>query len=155
MATVNMTLLSERWLDEVVLLGNLTNMDGDQDNEFVPPAGLGDLAIMELLYFVLNIATILGSFHLYNLRGMVVNAAGSAVDIIGQHEFYQTGISNLRLTTYLSPDPLVWLKEGERIQLVHAELDTNATPTADAQVYVKCVRVRPQEGAPQPIRLVR
>lgn len=148
-----MTLISERWLDEVVLSGAISNIDGDQDNEFVPPSGLPDLALMELLYFVLNVAT-KATITEFAARTMIVNAAGSAVDIAGVDKFRSLGAA--RFGFYCSPDPLVLMRQGERLQIIHDELDTNATAAADVILYAKFVRVRNEERQPTgPIQLVR
>lgn len=44
---------------------------------------------------------------------------------------------------WLSPDQVQFWKEGEVLQVVFEEIDTNATPTADLGVYVKVRRLRP------------
>lgn len=147
---------SERWLDEVLLAGSKLNVDGDQADTWIPPYGLGDLAIMEIGIDINTLATSVADPTAIGVRIGVVDAAGSSiVDIAGDAPFRRMAAN--RLEAYISPDPLVLVRQGEKIVIEFPEVDINATPTGDLAVYVKCVRVRPTVVAqnPGPIQLVR
>lgn len=148
------TLTSERWLDQIILSGTYTNENGDHDLTFLIPAGLGDIAILEIDVQALSVATMMANPELNAVRAYVVSAAGDAVDIVGTQRWSKVWTD--RVATYLSPDPLVLVRQSERLKLSAAEVDTNASPTVDIVVTVKAVRVRPIEApARGPIRLVR
>jgi len=157
-ATIQSTLLSERWLDEIVIIATKTDIDAVQADEILLPAGLGDVAIMCIdvriqTIDVLTTTTPLG-VHAYITAG---DNSGGVLDIAGVGEFLvtQNGANALALGAFIDPDALVLWRQHERLQLVYGEIDTDATPTADLRARIRAVRVRPQEGAPAPLRLVR
>lgn len=160
MTAVVSTIASERWLDEVLLTGTAAADAGGADvsDTIALPAGLGDVAIMELMIDASPAATIVADAVLQNLgvRAAVISGDGSTtVDIVGVHRFYRQAAA--RAGCYISPDPLVLWRQGELLALTFPELDTNVSPTMDIAYKVKCVRVRPQivSEQPQPLRLVR
>lgn len=153
MATVQLTMVSERWLDEVVLQGQITDADGERNDNYILPAGLGDVALMELMVDTGPLATVAPGFDLMGVRATIVGQSFNN-DIIGVERWTKIGASILSL--YISPDPLVLWRQTEPLQLQHPEMDTNAAPTGEIVVRVKVVRVRPIESpARGPIRLVR
>lgn len=155
MAIVQTALLSERWLDEVLVYAVTANVGADAVTEYALPAGLGDVAIMEILFQDANIATMvtLGLDVGVSAR-MLSGATLGAVDFVGVGRLYRTQANYVHAV--INPDPLVLWRQSEYCQLFVPELDTNATPTDDQTVYFKCVRVRPIETtAPGPVRLVR
>lgn len=155
MATVTLQLDSERWLDELLLQKRQTDGGGADFNDlWALPSGLGDVAVIEVLVNCVNFATMVASPELLGAELAVVSADTTTVlDIIGTERWSK--ISADRLSVYFSPDPLVLVRQGETIRLRTPELDTNATPTADIDLYLKAVRVRPIEGAVRgPLRLV-
>lgn len=151
MAVIQLVVLAERWLDQVILYG--TTADGvgaDFSDTLVMPAGLGDVALMEMQVLIGGITTAIDPAN----KGMRadVNTVASLVDIIGMAQIYSTGAT--RMGAYFSPDPLVLVRQEERIGVTGPDLETTAT--GDAHYYVKCVRVRPkEEPAAGPVRLVR
>lgn len=154
MSDIQMTIASERWLDEVLLTGSWVNLDADRVDELILPATIGDVAVMEMEVSVNNIGTYPTSL-LKSVRALIVMAGSVQInDIIGTEEFREVGAGYL--SAYISPDPLVIWRQSERLQLVFPELDVNVTPTADATVRVKVVRVSAVDTAVGgPIRLVR
>lgn len=139
-----------------MLLYALTTGDvvgADFVEAFRLPAGLGDVAIMEIMLQTSALATKLAS--LVNVGGVAQITTGSAVaDIVGEMRWANFSVSQFE--AYISPDPLVLWRQDEFLQLSGPELDTNAAPTGDLVVLAKVVRVRPLEGAAAgPIRLVR
>lgn len=153
MATVALTLLSERWLNELVFTGVRTNVGADAADGYTLPAGIGDVALMEALLIVDQIATLVATPELLGCEWTIRNAASSITDIVGVSRFQKT--TNLKLATYVSPDPLVQWKQDELLFLVYPELDTNVAPTDDHRIVVKCTRIPLPEPAPGPVQLVR
>lgn len=155
MAITNLALLSERWLDEIVMFGSIVNTAGTDINEqFRAPAGLGDLAIMEAIATGLSLATpVAADTNPAAFVDILSSDAATVLDIVGVFRWFP--VASTSVSAYLSPDPLVLWREGELIRIVSPELDTNATPTGDMNLVVKAVRVRPQAGAVAPMKLVR
>jgi len=157
MTAVAGTLRSERWLDEVLIAGQIANVDGDIAVELSLPPGIGDLAIIEALLDVDSIATLATNIELQAIRWVITNAAGTTVDIIGVTRWGQREATTIAISTYVSPDPLVLWRQGEILNAKFREVDTNLTPTGDLGIVAKCVRVRPVPASdqPAPLRLVR
>lgn len=149
------SLISERWLDEILLLATDPNLNGDTATQISLPAGLGDVAIMEVLVDADTAATLMTGPELRGPRAVIINAAGTTVDIVGVSRWTQRELTVPSLSTYFSPDPLVLWRQNERLELKFQEVDTNASPTVDLAAYIKCVRVRPLEAAGLPVQLVR
>lgn len=156
MTTATAAISGERWLDEVLLVCNFTNIDGDFVLHISPPAGFGDCAIMEVGLYAGPLATTLASPELYGGIVKILNPSGSTnVDILGVYNWTR-GVPVLGYVgAYVSPDPLVLWRQGEILAIEGQEVDTNATPTVDFAVFAKVVRVRSVESAPGPVRLVR
>jgi len=149
-----LALRSERWNDIVFLSKSVANVGADSADSFVPPSGIGDIAIMEVQVAVTTAATMVASINDWGLEGFIINAAGDTfVDLIGTGRWAKQGASSA--CAYLSPDPLVLCRQGEKIYLAIPEIDTNASPTGDIAVYVKAVRVQPAVTPAKPIQLVR
>lgn len=157
MATIQLTLNAERWLDEVILTGSTTTdtAGADAADLYVVPHAVGDVALMELDILMQNPATLVANPELLGVRADVLSAAGSKiVDLIGVSRWSRITVN--QLAAYFSPDPLVLIRAGEAIRIITPELDTNAAPTGDFLLTAKCSRVRPQEPVDTgPIRLVR
>lgn len=155
MADVTLTLKSERWLDEVVLEGDTTNVGADAVHRYSLPAGLGDVALMELWFRSGAAATLVTAWDTLGMSGTIqTGGAFTNVDIVGVSRFFKAGA--LVLAAYMSPDPLVLWRQSEVLALELPELDTNGAPTDDHKVLIKVVRVRPIESpARGPVRLVR
>lgn len=153
MATIVGTLAAERWLDEVLVKFTASNVDGDVDDFLQLPAGLGDVAVIEVNVQVFPLATVRTNPELAAVLARIVTASG-VVDIVGVENFQL--YDNDGVAAYLSPDPLVLWRQDEYMRISWPELDTNAVPTGDTYVYVKAVRVRPIEApASTQIQLVR
>lgn len=149
-----MTVLAERWLDEMILQGSVDNIDGEIADTWTVPTVLGDVAIMEIMAYVSPLATAMANPELKGVRFTVTDSVGTVKDIIGVGRWSNTGTA--RLSTYVSPDPLVLLRADDSINVLFDEVDTNVTPTADFRMWVKCVRLTPTaRGAAGSLRLVR
>lgn len=148
-----LTVASERWLDEVVLTTSFVSGGADTNDTFSLPAGLGDVAIMEIELLVVSIATMVATPENLGVGALIQSAASGAIDFAGVSNWRKVSAS--RVMAWISPDPLCLWRQDELLQLQFPELDTNAAPTETSVVYIKCVRVRPLEGAPRAaIRLV-
>lgn len=155
MTARSLTLLAERWLDEVILEGQVANVDGDVNDDFLPPEGIGDIAILEVLVDVSGIATMMVNPELRGPRVTVLSRASDfIVDFVSVSRWTQ--IESTTLSTWLSPDPLVLVKSGESIRVRFGEVDVNVAPTGDLSVTVKAVRVnRIVAGGQERLQLVR
>lgn len=156
MAVQAMTRLSERWLDEVLLAGTALNSVGGTFflEQFTLPDGLGDVAIMEVGIAGFSLATVNPAAKLGLWSDVRSSDGATIVDILGTAEWFQVSADEVR--SYLSPDPLVLLRQGELLSFVGPELDTNAAPTGDLRVLVKATRIRAvEQELKRPIRLVR
>lgn len=154
MANQTFSILSERWLDQVVLSASVADVGADLADNFFLPAGLGDVAFIEGMARIVSVATMVANPELLGARWFVVNTAGSVVDFIGVSRWSRS-TSTTALATHVSPDPLVIIRQTEGIEFSTPELDTNAAATGDVTVIIKCVRVRPMESTPAPLQLVR
>lgn len=161
MAITAATLLSERWLDEVLIFGSIDNTVGATLTEqFSLPAGIGDVAIMSVLVRMVNIAT--PPVAAATARGVEVvviqSGSQSTLDIVGTAEWVAAsgdGIAFTGVSAYVDPDALCLWRQNELLNIQTPEMDSNASPTGDLRVFAKCVRVRPIETVGGPIQLVR
>jgi len=158
-----MTIIAERWLDEVILSsGLLADVAGAPIGEtFLLPAGLGDVAIMSLhaIAQTVDVGPAAASTVPRGLRFMVTSSDGSTyADPVGSAAWYLCfdNANSLLYQAVVDPDALVLWRQAERLTMNSPELDSDATPTGDLLVIAKVVRVRPiEEQAPGPVRLVR
>lgn len=162
MATTVAVIAAERWLDEVVLVASLpADTAGAPVNELVAlPAGIGDVAIMSvhLRARPVDVGPVAASTVPRGARVFVVSADGAnLLDVVGTAEWLLCldTANNLEYWCTIDPDALCLWRTGETLSVVSPELDSDATPTGDVFVIVKCARVRGVESAPQPIQLVR
>jgi len=159
-ATTVLTLRAERWLDEVILFGAVADALGAALSEnFALPPGLGDVALMnlEIRGHAIDVVST-GVTPVRGVRAFILSSDASAiVDNVGVEPWYltQDAANALELGCYMDPDALVLWRQNELLSLTSPEMDTDATPTGDIQVFAKCVRVRPIESAIGPVRLVR
>lgn len=152
-----MAVASERWLDEVLLLGSMANLDGQVSDFYALPPGLGDVAILWLEYRIVSI-DVLATLGTLGVRAEIASSNQAAVvDILGDDLFktVENGANALGIVANIVPDALTLWRQSEWLHIVHPEMDTDATPTGDAALRVKVVRVRPTVEARQPVRLVR
>lgn len=115
------------------------NIDADQIWFQDLPTDFGDCLLLECQVMVFGIATILASVQTFgpliylDLPGLKVDPVGTAFWVTNQ----ANGVSAL-----VQPDtPVLW-KQGEAIIIRFEEIDTNASPTADLEVYVRVQRLR-------------
>lgn len=156
MTAFGLTLLSERWLDEVLLVGIGTPDSGAPISDtFSIPSGLGDVAIMCVELSVTTIDVLTADAQ--DGARITIVAGTSIVDLVGLAPFLTVSdtANALQRFALIVPDHLVLCRQGEVLSVVAPEQDTDATPTADWFIRVKAVRVRPKEGVPSPLRLVR
>lgn len=157
MATLQSTIIAERWLDEVVLGAVSAAINGDYTDHVLLPPGIGDVAIMEVSIDASPLATGVAALELQGSRMAVFSYdGGTVVDIVGGNQdnrwSYRGGAA---AHNYWSPDPLVLWRQGERLAIASPELDINATPTVVYVWRIKVVRIRPIEIPASPIQLVR
>jgi len=155
-----MTLSAERWLDEVILLGSVADVAGASINEqFSLPAGLGDIAVLSVSVYVIQVATVPGAATVARGVRVTVNSPSAlGVDVVGVGEWMATSGSLAafdEFAAFVDPDALCLVRQNELISVRSPEMDVNAAPTGDLTIQVKAVRVRPIEGVVRgPLRLV-
>lgn len=146
--------ISERWLDEIIVEAISSNVDGALADTIPVPPGLGDVAIMEWTTYAQTIATLMTDPELHGVWA-TIETASKAVDNAGGARWQRDGTTGLY--AFVQPDALVLWRQDELFTIRSPEVDTNAVPTVDYIVRIKCVRVRPVSISeqPAPIRLVR
>lgn len=153
MSETTMAIVSERWLDTVVLQATVNDIDGDRDDTWLLPAQMSDVAIMEVVADAETLATIRVNMELAGARLVVINQANKVVDFVGITRWSIIRVADA--SAYWSPDPLVLWRQGEKLALRFPELDINVTPTGDLRLTVKAVRVKVLQPLPETIQLVR
>lgn len=156
MATVTLVQTAERWLDEVILQATTADTAiADFGDFFLLPAGLGDVALIELYVEAVSLTAVpaLAIPWMGVRAGIFGPDASFFVDIIGVQPWYRTTTATA-VAAYFSPDPLVLWRQNERLHLKGPDMDTGAT--GDLLVAAKVVRVRPLDpSTAQPLVLVR
>lgn len=160
MAVTTVTLKAERWLDEVVFQGLVSDVAIAAISEtFVLPTGFGDVAIMSCTFSILSVGTVpVTATAPRGITARISSSDGStAVDILGTSPWYATGgvaAAFDRFEATVDPDSLTLWRQAELLTVNAPEMDAGAT--GDLLAIVKCVRVRPIESAARgPVRLVR
>lgn len=154
MATIQTFLLGERWLDEMLIAGSRTDVGADADDDYLLPAGVGDVAILQIMVLTVSEATPVAETNLGILARVKSGAGGSTVDIVGSGKWMR--VAAARAVASIDPDALCLWRQTEAVNLWYPELDSNGAPTDDHTVYFKVVRVRPIEApASNQIQLVR
>lgn len=135
----------DRAFDEASLYGTKVNLDGDQDDDWGPPAGFGDCALLEVYVEVQSIATLQSSFFTEAGPSAQLWEVGLVRGVeVGMSDFWKiNGATNQTVSARISPDQVQFWREGERLRIRFREIDENATPTADLFVWVKVRRLRP------------
>lgn len=153
-----MTLVSERWLDEIVLLGVKSDIDAAQNDIWFAPLGIGDLAIMSLQVRVQTVDVLSTTVRL-GVEAYVVTKGGGnpVVDLLGCEPFnvVENTTNSLSVAAYIDPSALALFRQTEGILVTFGEIDTDATPTADLRIRVKCVRIPARQEPGAPLQLVR
>lgn len=157
MATYTTAITGERWSDIVTVQATsaAAAVESDVADNFALPAGFGDAALMEAILESFSIGTaIVDAVALARgWRLVVLSTSGQVVDIVGVERIFR--VSTTAFAAYQSPDPLVLWRQNEVMQTQIPELDTGAAGTGVYRITFKVVRVKPQEGPPGPIQLVR
>lgn len=162
MATTVATVAAERWLDQVILAATLpADVAGAALAESVAlPVGLGDVAILSLHMRArtVDVGPATASSVPRGVRAFIVSPdLSTLLDVVGNAPWLLTGdtATNLEYWAAIDPDALTLWRTGELVSLASPEMDSDATPTGDVFVTIKCVRVRPVSTDPVDIQLVR
>lgn len=115
------------------------NIDGDQTWFQELPADFGDCLLLEVDVFIFGIATILASWQTF---GPIVylDLPGLKVDPVGISPW----VAHLAngVAAHVQPDtPVLW-KQSEALIVRFEEIDTNAAPGADLEIYARVQRLR-------------
>lgn len=139
MAAFTFTALSDRAAEQVIVVGSVENTDGENAHSGSLPVGFGDCLILEGQASIDGNATLVAP-TLMGARVSLVDAAGTVINPIDVPPIYQTG--TVRCAFHFKPDQVVYWKQGELLQVVFPELDSNATPTGDMSIWVTVRRIR-------------
>lgn len=163
MATTALAIYGERWLDEVLLVaqGPADIMGAALAESFSLPAGFGDCAILNVEFRAWGIDVVsVGVTPVRGIRAYIQAAAGGKiVDNVGVAPWIvtQDTANAIELGCFIDPDALVLWQQDELLSITSPEMDTDATPTGELQIYAKVVHVRNVRGqeVKRPLKLVR
>lgn len=139
MADVQLSVRSEREADVAVLFGESTNVDGNQANTLVLPAGFGDCWILRAAVYVKAIATMMSNPTLQG-PGLWLVSSGVFSEFLAGPYWGQT-FPNVLATTWEPEQARLW-RDGEKLQVEYTEVDTDASPTADVWHLITVLRRR-------------
>lgn len=124
-----------------MLTNQESNVDGDQALTFTLPPGFGDCALMECSASVATIATVVANPELLGVTFQLTSPEDVPQDIVFNGRWVKRRVD--QLSVWAAPDQVQFWREHEELKMLFAEIDTNATPTADVVVYIKVKRLRP------------
>lgn len=148
-----MAVLSERALEQVVLRTTTSDVDGNQqlDNEL--PAGFGDCIILNVFVDISGVATSVASPETLGPLVRLISPSGTPTQMIGSEYWRSTSSgAGLGFGAMVDPEQPVFWRAAESLRVQFLEVDTNATPTADASVYVLVRRLRQLGPVPRDTR---
>lgn len=135
-----MTKQSER-LGYSILLGQATNMNGDQAIAFELPAGYGEVYVFDALAVISDIATLITNPELVGPSLSVVSTADSNTrDVLDVGRWVRTGTAIVEFSSQMKR--LATLRQEESIMIRFLEIDSNGAPTADLDFIVRVQRLR-------------
>lgn len=139
MATA-LTVLSDRMAAQTVLQGVTADANGDQNIAYSLPTGFGDCLLLECFVQITQVATLMANPQINGPQITIVVESVQNNDFVGTAYWVMVGA--LAMSCHIKPDqPVVW-KSQECLALVFAEVDTNASPTADIRVLARVRRLR-------------
>lgn len=139
MTDIATSVRSERELDEATLVGTSANLDGQQTLDLLLPAGFGDCYVLRATCQISSIAT-LATIAEMGVSFVQYTSSGSTAALPGTAEWVQHQDAGVTASWEFFR-PVLW-REGEKFGFQFAEIDTNATPTADAFLMVHVLRRR-------------
>lgn len=136
----------------VILAAADTNMDGNQGITLQLPSELDVVYVLEVLVRAASIATMMTSPEINGPQVVILAAGGSPnLDFVGNSRWVTTNA--LTLGAQILPDAAALWSKGEALNVQFAEVDTNATPTVDGEVLIRCQTLQPVGLAPGPLLL--
>lgn len=142
-------LRSDRALEQAILVASDANVDGDQDVAHGLPDGFGDCLILEWMVLASVIATVRASPEIAGpVLYLVPETDTGVVDMLGGGRWIQHRAT--RLAAHGFPEQAVFMRARDRVDIVFAEVDTNVTPTADMEYFLRVRRLR-QQGPQMPV----
>lgn len=137
-------LLSPRAADQFILADtSLVNLGAPVASSLALPAGWGDSLLLDCHVIVNSIATMMTAPETSGVCIRIVDSQGASADYMGCARWHQTATDVLQAT--IDPDQVRYLRGDEQIRVEFAEVDTNASATADCFVFIRVRRIR-QEG---------
>lgn len=134
-------LLSPRAAEQFILVDtSISNIGVPVASSLALPSGWGDSLLLDAHVLVNQIATMMTNPELSGVSIRIVDAQGSSADYLGTGRWHQTATDVLQAT--IDPDQVRYLRGDEQIRVEFAEVDVNATPTADVFVFIRVRRIR-------------
>lgn len=139
-----------------IVIFQVTDLDinGNQGVVLALPNEIDAVYVLEVFVRVRTIATMMTNPELNGPHAMIIDAAQPAFPILDPIGTSRWVVANgLTLAAQIDPDAAALWSKGELFNVQFAEPDTNATPTADAEVVIRCQTLKPIGGVPGPLQL--
>lgn len=145
MADFTTTGVVNRAWDDALLQAADANIDGAYATAHALPAGFGDCVLLEVEVRVTSIDVIQTNWATSGPRAQLVDASGNAQDVgfSGRWVLQSEAANALQVTATIFPDQMQFWRAAEKLRVSFPEIDSDATPTADVNVYAKVRRIRP------------
>lgn len=149
---------SERGLGQSILAVTYANVDADDTLRDGLPPGFGDCLITEVFVEAVGAAD-LPTDALLAVSGprVMVEITSGIVDFVGQGRWVKmagtTATTAEGVGSHIIPDEPVFWHEGEDLRVDYAEIDVNASPTADVTIFVRVQRLRVPQQVSSEFRL--
>lgn len=131
------TRYSDRPAGQVIFLASAVNIDNDQALQNAMPVGTGAVMVLEVIVDITSIATMMTTPELY---GPYVRSRSSDAttirDFIGIERW--TRVNTDQLCVRVAGDQPLYLDQGDLLEVRFEEVDTNASPTADINIFARC-----------------
>lgn len=136
-----LTVLSDRQSSVTVLHELFSDIDGDQAKALTLPSGFGDCAILHVGVWVAAVATMRANPEIAGPSLILLTPGATAnLDPVGEARWVQFSATAVQAS--VEPYRPVYWQQQEELGMYFAEVDTNATPTADLRVFIRVRRLR-------------
>lgn len=146
MTIVAATQVVDRAFQEASIRWAVANIDGTQALYLGLPSGFGDCALLEVSAQVNAIDVIATDFEVNGAAFGLFDGDATGIPIDSQFSARWVKIigtaNDLAVHLQAAPDQVQWWREQEVLRITFAEIDTDATPTADLTVIAKVRRLR-------------
>lgn len=131
------TRYSDRPAGQVIFLASAVNIDGDQALQNAMPSGTGPVLVLEVIVDISGIATMMTTPELH---GPYVRSRSSDAttirDFMGIEPWIRVNVD--QLCARVHGDQPLYLDQGDLLEVRFEEVDTNASPGADINIFARC-----------------